>query len=137
MSLYRLVTLAEVKRNSRYTGTANDVELLEIIDDASQFVMNYLDGAATLSGWTDSNGIPLVDSNGDPLIIDYLTDSNGDPLTDSNGDYVGGHTIIPGSVRRATLLVVASLDTNREGTVDPITPAVRNLLVRYRDPTVA
>lgn len=160
MSVYRLVTLDEVKRNSRYVGTASDVELQEMIDDASQHVLDYIQSAwararqysgdddvtdeeiaayeRAFGGWTDSSGNPLVDSSGDPLIVDYDTDSNGDPVLDSNGDYVGGHSIIPGQIRRATLLVVAHLDENRSGgDVRPINAAVESLLVRYRPPTVA
>lgn len=156
MSAYRLVTLEDAKLNSRYVGTANDAELQETVDDASQQIMNYLEaewcrarqfsGEASdeeianyesiFGGWTDSAGMPLVDSHGDPLVIDYATDSNGQPIYDSSGGLVGGRSIIPGSVRRATLAMIGSLDENREGQVDPITPAVRSLLVRYRPPTV-
>lgn len=159
MSLYRLVTLEEAKANMRYIGTTEDADLQRLVDDASQFVMNYLEAAyararqysgdddvsdediagyaAAFDGWTDSSGLPLVDSSGDPLVIDYDTDSFGDPVLDSDGNYVGGRSIIPGSVRRATLLVIAALDKDREGQTDPITPAVKSLLVRYRLPTAA
>lgn len=158
MSFYRLVTLDEVKQNSAYDSDADDVKLRQIVDDASQIVMNYLEAAwarvrqfsgdddvtdqeiaayqKAFGSWTDSSGMPLVDSStGDPLIVDYDFDSNGDPLTDSNGDYIGGHSIIPGPVHRATLLVADVLITHPDGTVDPITPAVVSLLVRFRLPT--
>lgn len=158
MSLYRLVTLAEAKQNANYDSDADDTKLTQIVDDASQLVMNYLEAAWSrvrqFSGddvtdeelafynrafglWTDSNGLPLVDTNGDPLTVDYPTDTNGDPNLDSNGDIVGGRSIVPGEVHRATLLVTAVLIAYPDGSVDPITPAVKSLLVRYRPPTVA
>lgn len=157
--MYRLVTLEEAKQNANYDSDADDVKLAQIVDDASQLVMNYLEAAwarvrqfsgaddvtdqelaqytAAFGGWTDSNGLPLVDSSGDPLIVDYDTDSNGDALTDSNGDFIGGHSIIPGPVRRATLLATAVLIAYPDGSTDPITAAVKSLLVRYRPATVA
>lgn len=166
MSMYRLVTLEEAKANARYDGTDNDADLLATVNDASQIVMNYLEaswartrqysGDATdeeiaayeraFGGWTDSGGNPLVDSNGDPLIVDYDTDTNGDPVLDTNGDYIGGRSIIPGPVRRATLLVINALDEERSGLGstgmdpqwrNPISRAVESLLVRFRPPTVA
>jgi len=168
MSLYRLVTLAQAKRNLRYDSTADDADLLDLVNDASQIVMNYLEAvgsrarqfsgdtavsasdiaayAAAFDGWTDSSGIPLVDSNGDPLIVDYETDSTGAPILDSNGDHIGGRSIIPGPVRRATLLVINALDKERAGIgnpgqvaepLNPISPAVAAVLVRFRPPTAA
>jgi len=156
MSEFRLVSLDDVKRNLRYIGNANDAELQQKLDNASHQIMDYLEaewcrarqysGEATdtevaaynkaFGSWTNSSGAPLTDSNGDPLIVGYQTDSNGDPVLDSNGDRIGGHSVIPGSVREATLLMIGALDENREGQVDPITPAVKSLLVRYRPPTV-
>jgi hypothetical protein len=140
--IYRLVTLAEAKANARYDSTADDADIDRLVIDASQFVMDYLESTnpdlqPLFSSWTDADGFPLVDDDGNPIIIDYETDSNGDPLLDSNGDYIGGQSIIPGPVRRATLLAIASLDQNREGELDPITPAVRALLTRFRPPTVS
>lgn len=158
--MYRLITLEEAQRRRRYVPSDdNDVELLELVDEASQIVMNYLQSAwartrqflddedvtdeeiaayqKAFGSWTDSSGLPLVDSSGDPLIVEFDTDTNGDPVTDSNGDYVGGHSIIPGPIRAATKLVLGALDSEREGQVDPITPAVKSLLVKYTPPAVA
>jgi hypothetical protein len=116
---YRLVSLTEAQRNLRYEDDDVPTDLGQLVEDASQIIINYLDACALgiAEGWTDSSGAPL-------------TDSIGDPLTDSSGN-----SIIPGSVRRATLLVIGALDKDREGQTDPITPAVVSLLTRYRDPT--
>lgn len=120
---FRLVTLAEVKRNLRYetSDTSSDARLTDIIEDASRKVMEEIDFSVrgVAEGWTDSSGIPL-------------TDSNGDPATDSDGD-----SLIPRSVRRATLLAVGILDAHPAGDVDPISDAVRTLLRVYIDPRVA
>jgi hypothetical protein len=153
MSLFRLVTVEAAKANSVYDSDADDAKWEQIVDDASQFVMNYLEAEwsrvrqylddpdvdvldeeiaayeRAFGGWTDSSGFPLVDSNGDPLLVDTTLDSN--------GDEIGGHSIIPGPVHRATLLVTAVLLRHPHGDVDPITPAVKSLLVRFRPPTVA
>lgn len=158
MSIYRLVTLAEAKANGRITSTGEDSYLQDLVDDASRIIMNYLESAwarvrqysgdddvsgefiaeseKAFGGWTDSNGIPLVDSNGDPLIVDFNTDSNGDPINaDSNGNPTDGRSIIPADVRRATFVAIEAM--NRDRTGEAITPAVKALLVRFRPPTVA
>lgn len=134
----RLVTVQQAEANLLYQGADVPDDLPDIVDDASAIVMNYLNASwsrvrqfsgdasdeeiaayqAAFGSWTDSSGDPL-------------TDSTGDPATDSSGA-----SVIPGSVRRATLLVIGALDAHREGDVDPITPAVVSLLVRYRGPTV-
>lgn len=115
---YKLATLEELKRNLRYDGTAHDDRLTDILEDASAAVVNYIadTNAAALEGWTDSGGAPL-------------TDSNGDPELDSNGE-----SLVPRAIRRATLLACGVLDANPEGQGDPITPAVKSVLARYRTP---
>lgn len=159
MSIYRLVTLADAKANARIVSTDEDAALQRLVDRASRRIMNYLEAEwararqysgdddvsdeeiaaaeKAFGGWTDSSGIPLVDSNGDPLIVDYDTDSNGDPVLDSNGGYVGGRSIIPADVEIATLLMFDFLYEHRDGDKDDITQGVKSCLVRYRPPTVA
>lgn len=137
--MIRLVTLEEVKRNLGYDTTAEDVRLEELIDDASEAILNYLevewsrvtqyaddasdeDIAAyerAFGTWTDSNGLVLTDSTGV-----Y-------PATDSNGS-----SLIPGAIRRATHLMIGALDKDREGETDGFTMAVVSLLKRYRMPTL-
>ena len=123
---YRLVTLAEAKDHLGVLHSSDDARIGRLVIDASQIVMDYI-GADSLSidGWTDSDGKPLVDSNGDPVL-----DSNGDPTYYEI-------SIIPGPVRKATLLVIANIDDDREGLRDALTPGVASLLARFRDPPVA
>lgn len=42
----------------------------------------------------------------------------------------------PEPVKAAVCLVFGNLDKNRAGEEDPLTPAVRSLLHRYRDPAI-
>lgn len=135
---YRLVTLAEAKAHLGVLHSSDDARIGRLVIDASQIVMDYI-GTDSLSidGWTDSDGKPLVDSNGDPQSVP-IVDSNGDPVLDSNGDSTYYEiSIIPGPVRKATLLVIANLDDDREGLRDALTPGVASLLARFRDPPVA
>lgn len=136
--LYRLVTLAEAKDHLGILVDDDDARIAELVIDASQAVMDYIgeDSLASV-GWTDTSGVPLVYANGDPQRIGALgtlnsagnfvfdEDSNGDPIEP-------GISIIPGPVRRATLLAIANLDDDREGSGDPISPGVASLLARFR-----
>lgn len=69
------------------------------------------------------------------IIVDYLK------LKEIPGDWAleNGDTpsTVPGPVRSAVLLVLGALYADREGTTDPLTPAVESLLMRLRDPAVA
>jgi len=134
--LFRLVSVQDAKDQLSILHDADDAYIERLIVDASQIVMDYIGyDSLKYDGWTDSGGLPLTDSNGDPLPAVAL-DSNGDPLLDSNGDEIPtGISIIPGPVRRATLVVIARLDADREGmNGDPLSPAVASLLARFRDP---
>lgn len=142
MTPYRLVTVAEAKDQLSIIDAYDDKRVRRLCDDASQIVMNYLKTSPALSGWTDTNGQPLVDVSGDPLRTGGQghLDSNGDFVldVDSNGDPINdGDSVIPGSVRAATLIVIARLDDDREGEKDPISPAVASLLAQFRDPALA
>lgn len=72
--------------------------------------------------------------NAEGIVIDYLKD-RADETWDEN--------TVPGQVRASVLLVLGALWENREGVgpdapdLDPISPAVRSLLMRSRDPALA
>lgn len=150
-TLYRLVTVDEAKDQLSILDDEDNARVNRLVLDASQIVMNYLKSSPALAGWCDTSGLPLVDANGDPQRVgatgtlntagDFILtlDSNGDPVND-------GISIIPGPVRVATLLIIAALDAEREAIgrpgvpqewLDPISPAVESVLMRYRDPALA
>lgn len=141
-TIYRLVTLAEAKDQLSVLDNEDDVRIDRLTIIASQIIMNYLKVSPYLDGWTNTSGIPLVDTDGNPLRIGgqgYL-DTNGNFILDldTNGNPIdSGISVIPGMVQAATLLVIAALDDDREGAKDPLSPAVESLLMRFRDPAVA
>lgn len=69
------------------------------------------------------------------IIIDYLkaTTATVETWLDSAGE----PTSVPGVVKSATLLALGELYKNREAEADPLTPSVRGLLHRLRDPALA
>lgn len=142
-TLFRLVTLQEAKDHLGVLVDDDDVMLGKLVIDASQMIMDYIGrDSLKIGGWTDTSGRPLTYTNGDPLRIGAMgdLDSAGNFVlaTDSNGDPIEpGISIIPGPVRAATLLLIANLDDDREGTRDPFSPGIDSLLARYRDPPVA
>jgi hypothetical protein len=142
-TLYRLVTLAEAKEHLGVLVNDDDVRIDRLVLDVSQIIMDYIGGSsAALNGWTDTSGAPLVDANGNPSRIGAVgtLDSAGNfTLTlDSNGDPIDeGVSSVPGPVRNATLLAIANLDDDREGTRNALSPGVESLLARFRDPPVA
>lgn len=135
---FRLVTVDEAKDQLSVLHSSDDARIGRLVLDASQIVMDYIGtGSLSIDGWTDSDGKPLVDENGDPQRVP-IVDSNGDPVLDTNGDPTYYEiSMIPGPVRKATLLVIGNLDDDREGLRDPLTPGVASLLARFRDPPVA
>lgn len=141
-TIYRLVTLAEAKDQLSIVDSAEDARIDRITINASQIIMNYLKRSPFLDGWTNTAGIPLVDTNGNPLRIGGVghLDTNGEFVLDldTNGNPIdAGISVIPGMVQEATLLVIAALDDDREGLTDPISVGVQSLLMRYRDPAIA
>lgn len=77
----------------------------------------------------DQDGFLLVQlTNAESAVVDYLKSRADDTWTTET---------VPGHVRASVLLALAVLWENREGDVDPITPAVESLLRRSRDPALA
>lgn len=140
--LYRLVTVEEARDQLSILEHEEDVRINRLVLDASQIVMDYLKSSPALEGWTDTSGAPLVDADGNPIMVGAagMLDEAGNFVlaTDSSGMPIdAGHSIIPGPVRAATLLIIAALDDDREGKREPISPAVESLLARFRDPAMA
>lgn len=148
---YRLVTLEQVRTQLNYDGTYADAQLLFRLETVSASIIDFIGEHSEqwAEGWTDSNGDPLVDDDGNPLARYLVVDSNGDAILDSNGDrqytvgvavldsngaYVGGVSVVPGHVQAATICAMAAWDDQRA--VDIITPAVKSLLQRTRRPVV-
>ena len=148
---YRLVTLAEVKRQLVYDNALSDAALSFRLEAVSGVIVNFIGehSAAGLEGWCDSNGEPFVDDDGNPLALHLIVDSNGDaildsngdrqyeaadPEYDSNGDLASGESVIPEHVQAATICAMAAWDEQRGA--DLITPAVKSLLARTRRPVV-
>lgn len=134
MALYRLVTVAEAKDQLSILDNEDDSRIDSMVRDASQDVMAYIN--QNLDGWTDTSGLPLVDGNGDPQRIGAIgtLDSNGELVLtlDSNGDPIdAGISVVPGPVRRATLVLIARMDDDREGKEEPFNETVKSLLWTY------
>lgn len=102
-----LVTLAEVKAHLRYGDEADSTDLASKIEQASNIVLDYLKLSSIPDAWTESG-------TGSPTEV-----------------------IIPPLVKSATLMVVGALDKDRIGEMDPLSPAVCNILRRFRDPALA
>lgn len=142
MTRYRLVTLEEAKEHLSILDedTDDDARIDRLVVRASQTVLAYCN--VNLGDWTDTNGVPLVDSDGNPLRVDALGHLNtaGDFVYDEDtaGDPLDtGISIIPGAVQAATLLVIGAMDDDREGAKDPFGPAAMALLWAYHDPVFA
>lgn len=138
-TLYRLVSVEQAKANMRILHSFEDATLDELVIQASHAVMDYVGAdSLALDGWCDTNGLPLVDADGNPQRIGAEVDSNGDLVLDSAGDPVDdGISIIPGPVQRATLVTIANWYDDAEGLRDGLPVAAQSLLVRFRDPPVA
>lgn len=150
--IYRLVTLAEVKRQLVYDNALSDAALTFRLEAVSGVIIDFIGEHSEqwMEGWTDSNGDPLVDDDGNPLVWVLVVDSNGDAILDSNGDrqydvavqevdsngnIVNGVSVVPQHVQAATICAMAAWDEQRGA--DLLTPAVKSLLQRTRRPVVA
>jgi hypothetical protein len=109
--MIELVSLGDAKEHLRQTGTRFDSDLQFKILQASDIVLNYL----------------KINMDASPIVFPWTGD-------------------IPFGVQAACLLVLGDLSRYREGTqpqtqastdFDPISPAVKSLLNRWRDPTLA
>lgn len=138
-TLYRLVSLEQAKANMRILHSFEDATLGELVIQASHAVMDYIgDESLALDGWCDTNGLPLVDADGNPQRVGADVDTNGDLLLDTAGDPINaGISIVPGPVQRATLVTIANWYDDAEGLRDGIPLAAQSLLARFRDPPVA
>lgn len=115
----KLVTLAQVSAHLRRDTTADDADLEDIIEAASEMVVDYIGAAA-----------------------DAFLDSAGDPVEDSNGEYPD----VPKRVQRATCVLAGFLYKERDGSNENQVPSqwgygylpvgVVSLLYSMRKPTV-
>jgi len=78
------------------------------------------------------------------IVLDYIGDrdnSNGwGEIPDSSSSSDAEPVAVPGVISSAVLLALSALWEGRQGDVDqaePLSPAVKNLLRRYRDPPLA
>lgn len=103
----QLINLIEAKRQIRVDHDDDDADITSKIEEASDAIINYLKLSGIPTAWSGATG-------------------------DSPG------TEVPGRVKAATKLAVGILWEHRgEGVVDVLSPAVRSLLHRDRDPAVA
>lgn len=128
-----LVTLTQAKTHLRIDSDADDAWLAVMIAAVSDAVLLWLkDEWRAYDLARDSNGVIVVDSNGDPV-----------PQADSNGD-----PIVRGAVVAATLVELASQYRYREGEGAPqapsawghgyvLGPGATSLLAALRRSTVA
>lgn len=109
----KLVTLDQAKAQVKVDTTDGDTELSDMIEDASDAVVNYLGAAA------------------DVFINTANTDTAGDPIE------------VPRYAIRATLILLGYYYRNRDSDKDKaylpgyLPPAVTAQLFPYRPPTIA
>lgn len=107
MTTPALVTLFQVKEHLRVTIDDEDADLQGKLEMASAIILDFL----KLSGLPDAWNGESDDSPG---------------------------TGVPPLVQSATLLVVGELYKNREASAaDLLSPGIKDLLRRYRDPALA
>jgi len=103
-----LVTLEEARFHLRVDDEFTDEMLEGKIQDASDILLDYLKIPSELNYWTAE-----IDSLDESFIVRT-----------------------PGSIRAATLLILGALFDDHEGG-DPISKAVQDLVIRFRDPSLA
>lgn len=79
----------------------------------------------------DDTLIERLSEQAGAIVVDYLKMDN--IWEDSSGNI----TDVPPMIEAAILMVLGVLYKDREGQTDPLTPAVRSVLMRYRDPAMA
>lgn len=103
----QLISLAEAKAHLRVDHDSDDVDITAKIEEASDAVLSYLKLSGVPSAWSGATG-------------------------ESPG------TSVPPRIKSATKLAVGILFEHRgEGVADVLSPAVRSLLHRDRDPSIA
>lgn len=103
-----LVTLEQVKRRLRIDGTREDLDLADMIAQASAMVLRYLKYGKTTTD-EDDEEVPIL-------------------------DFSGG---IPADVQLAALITVGEIMKEREADVRALSQGVVDILAPYRDPTLA
>lgn len=135
----KLVTIDEAKEHLVIEHNADDLRIADAIEDASQRVVDYLNRSPQLVGYTDVDGELLTNSAGE--FRAQLTDSAGTPLFDTSGApemETWPNPVLPRrypSLRRAVLLVLSNFDERSQD--DPISDAVKSILLPLKDPTLA
>lgn len=114
--MIQILTLEEAKGQVRVTATQSDSDIQFKILQATAILLNYLK-------------VPMNASVEDsPVTLPWVADDFGSETDDE----------VPWDIKAACALIFGSLYANREGeNADPLSPAVRSLLARWRDPAMA
>lgn len=84
-----------------------------------------------ITGHEDAAEVTFKATHASEIVLNFVTDADKATWTDAN---------VPGSVQASVLLVLSDLWENRAGSADEdvfLSVAVKSLLCRYRDPTLA
>lgn len=76
----------------------------------------------------DDAAVALLVAAASEIVLDFVTDEDAEDWTDATA---------PGEVKAAARLILTELYDNRGASSDPLSPSVRALLWRHRDPSLA